>query len=292
MSREPRRSTGDRPVVAVGSVMAGVAMLTLGDLIAKDLLRIYSPFELILVRGPFAFIPLLIAIHVTKNWPRLLTRRPVGQLTRGLAMATAYCCYLFSLRSLPIADATALMFAAPFMVAGLSRFVLNERVPWPRWAAIAVGFAGVLVIVQPGGAGFRPEGLWALGGAFALALAALLARTLGATEPAPVTTFYTVLMMLALGAAPILADDGLWIAPEGRHVVLMAVAGLIAGAAHFLIAHAYRRGEASLVAPFEYVALPTAALLGYLAFGDVPGREVWAGMALIACAGYLLTRRT
>lgn len=284
-------SGGDRPAVAIGSVMAGVVMLTSGDLIAKDLLRIYSPFELMLARGPFAFVPLLIALHLTGTWSRLPTRRPVAQAGRGLAMATAYCCYLMALRTLPMADATALMFAAPFMVAGLSRLVLGERVSPARWAAIAVGFAGVLVVAQPGGAGFRAEGLWALGGAGALALAALLARRLGATEPATVTTFYTTLAMTALGAAPLLLGGGPWVAPEGGHVAAIAAAGLIAGSAHFLIAYAYRRGEASLVAPFEYVALPAAALLGYLAFGDVPGREVWIGMATIACAGCLLARR-
>lgn len=282
---------GDRPLAAIGAVTAGILMLAIGDVVTKDLLALYSPLELILLRSPFVLIPPAIALCIAGSWHRLATRRPAAQLGRGAAMAGAYGLYLMSLRSMPMADATALMFSAPFVTAGLSRLVLGEAVPWHRWVAIALGFAGAMAIVQPGGESFRPEGLWALAGAVSLAVAALLARSLGETEPAPVTAFYTALAMLVLGAAGLVIDPGQWLAPAPRHLALMALVGLVAGTAHFLIVYGYGKGEVSLVAPFEYVALPAAALLGFVAFGDVPSVSVWVGMAVIACAGYLLTRR-
>lgn len=290
MTAAPGRR-GDRPLAAIGAVTAGILMLAAGDVITKDLLALYSPFELILLRSPFALLPPIVALHVTGGWRRLATRRPLAQLGRGLAMAGAYALYLMSLRSMPMADATALMFSAPFVTAGLSRLVLGEAVPLHRWFAIALGFAGAMAIVQPGGESFRPEGLWALAGAVSLAVAALLARSLGETEPAPVTAFYTSLAMLVLGAVLLAGDPGQWLAPSPSHLAFMALVGLVAGTAHFLIVYGYGRGEVSLVAPFEYVALPAAALLGFAVFGDVPQASVWAGMAVIACAGYLLTRR-
>ena len=229
-------------------------------------------------------------LTLNRQWHRLATRRLGGQLCRGFAMAGSYGLYLQALRAMPIADATALMFASPFIVAALSPLVLGERVPALRWAAIAAGFVGVLIVVQPGGASFRPEGLWALAGAGGMALSALLARRLGATEPPGVTAFYTAVAFLALGAVPTLGL-GQWQAPDGLQLVLMALAGLIAGTAHFLIVLAYRGASASLVAPFEYSALLVAIVSGFVFFGDVPDAEVWAGIVVIVAAGVVLARR-
>ena len=119
----------------------------------------------------------------------------------------------------------------------------------------------------------------------------LLARRLGSTEPAPVTAFYTTVAFLLAGLVPVAAVPGTWQPAGGSHLALIALAGLIAGSAHFLIIFAYRKGEASLVVPFEYSSLLVAVVLGYLVFGDVPTVMAAAGMVLIAFAGILLARR-
>lgn len=286
----PGSRPADQNGAAILTVAAGVSLLTCGDVIAKHVTEHLTPFEHVFVRSMFAFIPTLIVLHVTKNWRRLATQRPWGQAARGLSMATAYNCYLQALQELPIADATALVFASPFVVAALSRIVLGERVPLERWIAIAIGFAGVVVIVQPGTDAFRPAGLWGLAGALASAATALLARRLGATEPAAVTSFYTTIAFLLTGAIPVAFVPGTWTAPSGLEVVLMGIAGLIAGTAHFLIILAYRKGQASLVSPFEYSSLVVAIALGYVFFGDVPTTAVWIGIGLITIAGVLLAR--
>lgn len=284
---EPADQTGS----AILIVASGVSLLTCGDVIAKIVTESVTPFEHVFVRSIFAFVPTLIALQITRSWVHLRTRRPWGQAARGLSMAAAYNFYLQALQELPIADATALVFASPFLVAALSRVVLGERVPLPRWIAIGIGFIGVLVIVQPGMDAFRPAALWGLAGALASACTALLARKLGATEPASVTAFYTTIAFLLTGFVPVAFIPGNWIDPTGIEVLMMATAGLIAGTAHFLIILAYRKGEASIVAPFEYSSLVAAIVLGYVFFGDVPSTAVWIGIGLIAIAGVMLARR-
>ncbi|MDA0219926.1 MAG: DMT family transporter [Proteobacteria bacterium] len=287
-----RREAADNPAAAIGCVILGVGLLTSGDVIAKTVTAHLTPFAYIFLRSMFAFLPVLAALTIARCWGRLRTRHPWAQAARGLSMAVAYNCYLQALQAMPIADVTALFFIAPFLVAPLSHFFLGERVPLSRWGAIAVAFAGVLVIVQPGTEAFRPEGLWCIAGALAAAVTALLARRLGGTEPAAVTSFYTTLAFLLAGAIPVLFLPGHALDPTGSELMLAGLAGLIAGTAHFLIILAYRRGEASLVAPFEYTALIVAIAFGYLFFGDIPGPPVWLGMALIVAAGIVLARRS
>lgn len=287
-----QREAADRPAAAVGCVILGVGLLTCGDVIAKQVTDHLTPFAYICLRSMFAFIPVVAALTIARCWGRLRTRHPWGQAARGISMAIAYNCYLQALQTMPIADVTALFFIAPFLVAPLSRFVLGEHVPLARWIAVAIAFGGVLIIVQPGTDAFRPQGLWCVAGALAAAVTALLARRLGGTEPAAVTAFYTTLAFVLAGALPVALLPGHTLDPTGTELAMIAGAGLIAGTAHFFIILGYRKGEASLVAPFEYSALIVAITLGWLFFGDIPTAPVWAGMALIVVAGIMLARRT
>ncbi len=281
----------DQPGLAIASVAAGVCLLTVTDVIAKTLTTEMSPFYFVFLRSFFAFIPVLVVIHYTRTWTRLRTRRPVEQMARGLAMAVAYTLYLQALRDLPLADATAIVFSAPVLVALLSRAFLGETVPLIRWVAILIGFAGAVVIIQPGSESFRPAGLWALGAAIAVAISALLARRLGTTEPSSVTSFYTTIAFLFMGLVPVVMIPELIVPLDAPRIALIGLAGLIAGTAHFLVIYGYRRGEASLVAPFEYSSLLFAIAFGYVFFGDFPTTLVVVGIGLVALAGILLARR-
>ena len=153
---DPADGSRDNPRVAVTAIVVGIGMLTAGDAIAKLVTESLTPFHYVLVRSLFAFIPVLIALQVSGTWRRLRTRRPWGQAGRGLAMALAYILYLQALQELPIADAVAIVFCAPFLVAVMARLLLGEEVPLVRWAAIGIGFVGTIVIVQPGTDAFRP----------------------------------------------------------------------------------------------------------------------------------------
>ncbi len=281
----------DQPGLAIASVTAGVCLLTVCDVLAKTVTQHVDPFSFILLRSCVAFLPVFIALSVSRTWRHLKTRRPWGQACRGMAMALAYTFFLRAIIELPIADAAAVTYSAPFIVAILSRIFLGERVSLVRWAAICVGFAGALIIVQPGGDAFRPAVLWGMGAAISVAITVLLARRLGATEPAPVTAFYTTVAFVLTGLVPVLIVPGTWQMAGGFNLWLITLAGLLAGSAHFLIIFAYRKGEASFVVPFEYSSLLVAVVLGYLVFGDVPTVMVAMGMSLIAAAGIILARR-
>ena len=281
----------DQPGLAIASVIAGMCLLTVCDVFAKTVTQHIDPFSFILLRSCVAFLPVLVALTISRTWRFLKTRRPWGQACRGLAMAMAYTFYLRAILELPIADATAITMSSPFIVATLSGVFLGERVPLVRWVAVVVGFAGAIVIIQPGSDAFRPAALWGVGAAFSVAVTALLARRLGSTEPAPVTAFYTTVAFALTGLVPVLLFPGTWQMAEGTHLWLIVLAGLLAGSAHFLIILAYRKGEASFVAPFEYSSIVVAVILGYLVFGDVPTVMVATGMMLIALAGIILARR-
>ncbi|MBN36551.1 MAG: hypothetical protein CMM46_17585 [Rhodospirillaceae bacterium] len=282
---------GDGSSVAIMSIVAGVGLLTCGDIFAKIVTEDMTPFNYVLLRSAFAFIPVLIALHVTRTWQQLRTQRLGGQIARGAAMATAYTCYLQSIQTLPIADAIAIIFSSPFLVALFARWFLGEHVPLIRWIAIFLGFAGTLIIVQPGTDAFQPAALWGVTGAAAAAVTSLLARRLGSTEPPPVTSFYTTIAFLLTGVIPVTLIPGHWGPVSDIHFLMIVSAGLIAGTAHFLIILAYRRAQASLVAPFEYASVPIAVVMGYLVFGDIPTTAVWVGMAMIIVAGTLLARK-
>ncbi len=281
---------GDQPGLAIATVIGGVCLLTLGDGIAKSVTREIDPFSYILIRSVFAFLPVIVALQVSRTWRGLKTRRPWGQAARGVAMALAYTFYLRAIQELPLADAAAVTFSSPFLVVILAAVFLKERVSFVRWLAIAVGFLGALIIVQPGSDAFRPAALWGVAAAASVAVTVLLARRLGSTEPAPVTAFYTTVAFVFAGLVPVAVLPGTWQMADGENLILIALAGLVAGAAHFLIIFAYRKGEASLVVPFEYSSLLVAIALGYLAFGDVPTLMVTAGMGLIVLAGLILAR--
>jgi drug/metabolite transporter (DMT)-like permease len=287
----PARASTDNPGAPIGIIVAGISLLTMGDVLTKQIIATISPFQHVMLRSFFAFIPVLIALQITRNWHALRTNRPWGQAARGLSMAAAYGCYLQALREIPIADATAIIFSSPFFVAVLSRVFLGEKVPPMRWIAILLGFAGALVIVQPGSEAFQPAALWGIAGALAAATTGMLARHLGSTEPASVTSFYTTIAFLMTGLIPVVVFPAIWVDPSNVEILMIAGAGLIAGTAHFLIILAYRKAQASLVAPFEYASLVVAIVMGFLVFGDVPTLSVWIGMGLIACAGVLLARR-
>ena len=281
----------DQPGLAIASVIAGTCLLTVCDVLAKTVTQDIDPFSFILLRSCVAFLPVFVALSVSRTWRYLKTRRPWGQACRGMAMAMAYTFYLRAILELPIADATAVTMSAPFIVASLSGIFLGERVTLIRWAAISLGFAGALVIVQPGSDAFRPAALWGIGAAISVAVTALLARRLGMTEPASVTAFYTTIAFALAGLVPILIVPGTWQMAEGINLWFIVLAGLLAGSAHFLIILAYRKGEASFVVPFEYSSLVVAVVLGYLVFGDIPTVMVATGMMLIALAGIILARR-
>jgi drug/metabolite transporter (DMT)-like permease len=191
-----------------------------------------------------------------------------------------------------LADAVAVAFGGPFIVTALSVPLLKERVDGGRWAAIAIGFLGMLLIVQPTTEGFRPAALLVIASSFSYALMMIMTRWMhqrsNNTEKTFTFVFYTFAVQAVvgwLGTATLtrtlgVADMG-WILGMGA----LALAG------HIGITLAFQRAPVSVVAPFEYTALVWATFLGFTVFGEFPGMMVWAGVAIIVAAGLYTIQR-
>jgi len=195
----------------------------------------------------------------------------------------------WALQYLQLAITSSIMFIVPIITALMAAPMLGERLDRGRWAAIVAGFAGVLVIVRPGGADFHPAMLLAVANATLYAMFNLMTRHLAAYDP-PETIQY----LPAVGAAILLTPfaAAAWQAPSGwLEWTLACLMGALGGLGHYLLTAAHRYAPATVIAPFLYQQVLYMALFGYLVFGDVPAPAVWIGAAIVVGSGLYLFAR-
>ncbi|TIT64176.1 MAG: DMT family transporter, partial [Mesorhizobium sp.] len=198
--------------------------------------------------------------------------------------------FLVALAHLPIANVSAVLQALPLAVTMGAALFFNEGVGWRRWLAIAVGFAGVLVIVRPGFEGFSVYSLLALTSVACCAVRDLATRRIPQAIPTLLVSTATALAMTVLGAA-LLAPMGGWTPMSGKATALLALAAVLVLIGYQFIIMAMRSGDISFIAPFRYTALLWSILLGLVIFGDVPDLPMIVGAAIIVGSGlYALYR--
>ena len=283
----------DAPVAGnlagIASMVAGVFCLATMDALAKFLGEGYPVMQLVFLRSAIA-LPLLLAIAWVSEggFAGLRTRRPWVHVARSGLVALAIFTFYTALTYLPLAEVTAIAFAAPLIMTALSHPLLGERVGWRRWSAVLVGFLGVLIVVKPGTAAFQPAALIALAAAFFYALMLMTARKFAPSESAiSLVVWSTAGAGLVAGAlmpfawTPVAAADGGW---------FLALGGLGA-VTMLLLTRAFHLAPAAVVAPFDYTALIWALGYGWLIWGEVPAPTTWAGAAVIAGAGLYVTHR-
>ena len=217
------------------------------------------------------------------GWRLLATRRPALQVTRSLLLVASTSFFFTAVGRVPLADATAVSFTAPFIVAALARPLLGEPVGASHWLWIAVGFAGALIVIRPTGRGTSPYLALVLGSAACYALYQILTRRVGEVDPPETSVTYSALVG-TLVLAPVVPFFWRW-PDRPQDAAILAVLGVLGGLGHYCVARALRRGPASVLAPFQYVQLVWAAALGFLLFGDVPGLATWLGAAIIVASG-------
>jgi drug/metabolite transporter (DMT)-like permease len=220
--------------------------------------------------------------------PSLKTRRLPLQVLRGLLLPLNISCVVIALSYLPMAETQALGLTFPLMVTAMSAPLLGERVGPVRWAAVALGFLGALVIVRPGFVAFDPAVLVILLGASSFALYLILTRMLSRTEPSERLMLFTGLVGLAVLTLPTLV---MWEMPDARGWRLLALVAVGGVAGHSLVILALAAAPASVLQPFNFAQLIWAALAGYLVFGDVPDRFTLIGGAIIVSAGLIVWYR-
>lgn len=274
-------------------MVAAMAGFALEDVLVKQMggtLPIGQVIALIGCGGALNFGALALASGRRLVSPVLLTR-PV--MLRNLAEAAATVCFVSAIVLTTLSSASAILQATPLAVTLGAALFLGAHVGWRRWTAIGVGFAGVLLIVQPGLAGFAPASLLAVAAVAAIALRDLVSRAV----PAGVTSLQLsawafavlipagLLMMLALGTVPVV--------PALPDLARLAGAIVFGGAGYYMLVGATRTGEVAVVVPFRYTRLVFALMLGAAVFGERPDPLMLTGAALVVGAGlYTIWRET
>ncbi|KJZ10539.1 MULTISPECIES: DMT family transporter [Halomonas] len=266
----------------IGFMCLGVLCLALGDAISKWLGEVHSPLQIIFFRTLVSLPLIMLLAHQGGGLRTLSTRRPGVHLIRGLIYTGTMGCFVLGLTMMPLAEGTAIAFAAPLFVSLLSVPLLGERVSVPVVLASLVGFAGVLVIVRPGSEGISLGALSMLGAAVFYALMMITARRYGAREHLWAMVFYmTLVPFVVTGVALPLV----WQAPALEHWPAFLMSGVLGVGATAFITLAFRHAPAAIAAPFDYTAMLWAVLLGWMIWDEVPDLGVLIGGTLIIASG-------
>ncbi len=294
----------------IGSTSALIAVVcfSINDMAVKFLSDGYALHQVVLLRSVIGMAILLaVLMPLAGGAPALRTRRLGMHLLRAACVVFANMTFFLGLAALPLAEGVALFFVSPLVITVFSVIFLKERVGPRRWAAIAVGFLGVLVVLRPGTEVFQPAALLPIAAAVGYAALHMLTRYIGKTESALAMSFYIQLSFIVISAGlGLFMGDGrfsgtgdasldflfrAWTTPETSDWLVLLLVGAASSFGGFFISQAYRVAEAAVVAPFEYVAMPLAVLWGLLVFGEWPDAVAVAGIALILASGlYMIWR--
>ena len=284
----------DNPRLGILLILTSTVSFALMNAVVKLVSGHLGPVEIGFFRQLFSLIP-VVSLVIHQGGPSMLrTQRPFGHLFRGLIGNSAMIIFFLSVAKLPLADANALSFASPLFITALSMPLLGEAVGKHRWSAVVVGFAGVMVMTNPGGNWFSGNsGIGAGMGVLAAFMSALMSitiRQLNKTEPPVRIVFYfvTIGTILFGGLLTIF-----WVTPTLPELGGLVLVGLIGGLSQLLMTYAYRHAPASTLAPFGYVSILWSTVLGYLIWSELPGPRIMIGAAIVIVSGlYIIYRET
>lgn len=272
----------------LGFFLAGTWSFGVLDATAKLLTRDYHPLQVTWGRFFFAFV--IVLPLVVRLWRRggLASRRPGLQLLRATLLAFVNFLFFLAIQRMQLAEVQAISFIAPLLVTALAALLLGERVGPRRWIAVAIGLCGVLAIIRPGSGVLTWAAAFALAQAMGNALFHLVTRSISAHDPPQLTFVYTATVG---AAAATLFVPAVWTWPAPVDWALMALTGIMGAVGHWFLILAYRRTEASSLAPYMYLQLPWITFLGWLLFGDLPDLWTLAGAAVVISSGiYVFSR--
>lgn len=288
----------------LGAICASISVIffTINDVAIKFLSGGYALHQVVLIRSVIGLLIIVAVIApMTTGWAIARTKKLKMHMLRGLCVVFANMTFFLGLAAMPLADAVAIFFISPLVITLFSVLFLGEVVGPRRWAAIAVGFIGVVVMMRPGTQAFQVASLLPLAAAFCYAGIHIITRRIGGTESAATMAFYIQLMFIIVGVMfGLFVGDGrfgdqsdpslafllrAWSWPVVADYPIFLIIGVGIGIGGYLISQAYRVAEASYIAPFEYLALPISVIFGMIVFAEFPGVWDYLGMALILGAG-------
>lgn len=277
-----------RPLLGIAYLVAAIAMFGVLEALVKSLSQTYPIGQLVWARFFFHFLFLLPFAIGAGLVATLRTKRLGAQAARSLLQLVATSGMFFSLRHVPLAEAVSIVYLSPLIVTALSAPVLGEKVDARKWVAVAIGFAGVLVIMRPGTDALHWAAVGALVTAVAYAAFQLMTRQMGGTESTMTTSFYTPLVGAAISSAIAPVD---WIGADLAGWLLMAGLGIFSGLGHILVIKAFQHEEASRLAPVNYVHIAWSVVVGIVVFNTVPDLWTMVGAVMIVASGLAVIAR-
>jgi drug/metabolite transporter (DMT)-like permease len=279
-----------RGSVAWGIVLMCGAVATFAclDTTAKYLGRHIDVMQVVWARYTCALLLALIVANPITRPALLVTARPALQVGRATVLLGSTMFNFFALKYLRLDQVLAITFSTPFFIAALSGPVLGEWVGARRWAAIGVGFIGILVVTRPGVGSAHPAMILALLATMSYAIYFLATRLLTRTDSNETTLFYTNVV----GAAVMLpVVPFFWKPVDAFEALLLVMLGALASIGHYMLIAAHRHAPASLLSSFLYTQLVWVIILGYTVFGDVPDRYTLIGAAIVIGSGLYIFHR-
>ena len=297
--------TANRNLWGVGFLLIGILIFSLQDIAVKWIGGDYPVLEIVSFRSLVALPLTLLFFRYEGGRGLPTTQRHTLEYLRGVFFFLSYTTHFMGLAALPLAEIAAIRFSGPLMITILSVVMLGETVGLRRWLALLVGFMGVLMIVRPGLATFNTGSIFILISVLFYALATMLTRKLQTTDSSATMAYYSSLVYLIatiiLAPLVILVGDfpdahpsiaflfRTWAMPSFIDWAVMSGLGLVWAGGMYFIARAYSVALASVVAPFEYTALPINVMWGFIIWQELPGLATWAGAFLALLSGvYIL----
>ncbi|HRK25249.1 MAG TPA: DMT family transporter [Beijerinckiaceae bacterium] len=268
-------------IVGIGLMCLGISMFALNDAMGKWLLASYSVGQLLVVRS-VAALTVLTPAMLSEGRALLHPPHPGLQAVRVALSTVEVAMFYWAVSVMPLAETTTFWLAVPIYVAVLAGPMLGERIPLRRWVAILVGFGGVVLAVNPGGAGLGWPVLIAFSGSLAFAFMMIVTRHLRGTSDTTLVAWQTLAALI--GGLALLPFEG-WKPTGWRDLVLLSILGVIAMLAHVATNRSLKLAPASVVVPYQYTIIVWAVTIGWLVFGDVPAMTTIIGALIIIAAG-------
>jgi drug/metabolite transporter (DMT)-like permease len=276
-------------LMGIGLMCVAVACLSGIDVIAKYLNAYMDTIEVVWARYTSAFA-LAFAVSNPLTRPGLLvTRRPGLQVARAVLMVAGTMLNVLALRYLQLDQTVSILFSTPFLVAAMAGPFLGEWLGWRQWLAIAVGFAGVLLVIRPGFGGLHPAAFLSVATAVCYALYGIVTRLLSRVDSNETQLFYgNCIGALILSAMVWMV----WTTPQSLFIVaLMVITGAVGSVGHYLLIAAHRLAPPALITPFMYTQLVWGIAAGYVVFDQLPNAWTLAGAAIVIGSGLYIFNR-
>jgi drug/metabolite transporter (DMT)-like permease len=276
------------PLLGIYCKLGSTVLFCTMDAMVKGLGGTYGSFQLMLFRSAIALLPIAIIVWRAGNIRVVRSNRPWLQAIRICAGLGSMGGFFYIFPRMPLVDAYAISYAAPLFMVALSVPLLGEEVGWRRWSAVAVGFAGVLLMLDPWTIGLQVNSLIVLGATFCYALSTIMVRRVSRHDQDAATLFWFAIVSSGFALAGAIPQ---WVWPTPVDWFWLTLLGLLGGVAQVLVTRAWRLAPAAILAPFDYTGIVLAIAFGYFWFHEQASWTIWLGLPLVIASGLYILHR-